>query len=810
MTMDVTAAWLRIDLRRRWRSLIVLALLIAIAGATVMAALAGARRAASAQERLNSQTLSATSLILPNTPGFDWSPIRQLPEVAALTTFVVAYSGTTEGVPEESGGFPPADDGFMRTVEKPVIFSGRPVDPRRADEVIVTRQFVEHFHKGVGDTFVLVLATPSEVAAEEGSGPNGVYTGPRITMHIVGVGESSSTWGADSPGGTGGFQPSPGLYAQYRDNIVGPDPAKSPVYINALVRLRGGEADIPQLRKDIARITGRSDIEVSNQPEQQRGIQHGIAFEARCLLAFAIAAFVAALFLVGQAIIRYAAASTVELRTLRALGMSPRQATVTAASGPVVAGVLGAALAVGGAFVASRWFPIGSAGLLETDPGLDADWTVFGPGAAIVVVLVGTAAATAALLALGASRRTYAGRRSTVAAAAARGGLPVPMSIGTRFALEPGRGRSAVPVRPAIVGAVTGVIGIIAAFIFSAGVSDAADHPERFGQTYQLGAFAGISDHDFAPVDKLVGALRANSDVTGVGNARTAVATGPSADASVSLWAYASGPKALPVVVLHGRMPRTPGEVALAPRSVSALHTGIDRRVELRGNKGRPETFTVTGVVLIPEGPHNGYADGGWVTDGGYDRLFKGFKFHLVLITLRPSARTDDAATVLSRAITKADPALKEVGLERPDPLGEVGQLREVRRLPIFLGLFLVVLAIGAVGHALATAVRRRSHDLAVLRALGMTQRQCRGVVVTQATVLAAIGLAAGVPLGFAAGRSVWRVVADYTPIQYKAPTALFVTLLVIPLAIIVANALAAWPGRRAARLRISHILRTE
>jgi len=34
--------------------------------------------------------------------------------------------------------------------------------------------------------------------------------------------------------------------------------------------------------------------------------------------------------------------------------------------------------------------------------------------------------------------------------------------------------------------------------------------------------------------------------------------------------------------------------------------------------------------------------------------------------------------------------------------------------------------------------------------------------------------------------------------------------LLVGPAALLIANLLAAWPGRRAARLRIAHILRTE
>jgi ABC-type lipoprotein release transport system permease subunit len=93
---------------------------------------------------------------------------------------------------------------------------------------------------------------------------------------------------------------------------------------------------------------------------------------------------------------------------------------------------------------------------------------------------------------------------------------------------------------------------------------------------------------------------------------------------------------------------------------------------------------------------------------------------------------------------------------------------------------------------------------------MGMTQRQCRWVVVTQATVLAVVGLVFGVPLGLAIGRSVWRVVADYTPIAYVPPVAVLTLLLIAPGALLLANLLAAWPGRRAARLRVAHILRTE
>ena len=79
------------------------------------------------------------------------------------------------------------------------------------------------------------------------------------------------------------------------------------------------------------------------------------------------------------------------------------------------------------------------------------------------------------------------------------------------------------------------------------------------------------------------------------------------------------------------------------------------------------------------------------------------------------------------------------------------------------LGVFLALLAVGAVGHALATAVHRRRHDMAVLRALGLTHAQVRTTVAWQATTLAAVGLIFGIPLGLALARTLWRVVAERT-----------------------------------------------
>jgi ABC-type lipoprotein release transport system permease subunit len=47
-------------------------------------------------------------------------------------------------------------------------------------------------------------------------------------------------------------------------------------------------------------------------------------------------------------------------------------------------------------------------------------------------------------------------------------------------------------------------------------------------------------------------------------------------------------------------------------------------------------------------------------------------------------------------------------------------------------------------------------------------------------------------------------------PLAYHTPSALWALVLIAPVALVVANLLAGWPGHRAARLRTAEILRTE
>ena len=802
------ASWLRLDLRRRWRSLLVLALLVALAAGTVMTAVAAARRGASAVDRLLAQTLPATVVAQPNQPGFDWDAVRALPEVEAVAE-VVLSDLVIEELPGGFYGYPIGGDEAMRAIERPVVLEGRLPDPTRPDELAVGPVFAGKSGFGVGDTLTLRLFAPETQDRLAFTDPSQVEPdGPIVKVQIVGVVRSPGQLlsGDEAPDGDGGLLTSPALLDAYGANFLG---ASGEGIVNAAIRLRGGEAAIPEFRAALEQLTGRPDIGIWNLADEARRVREASNFESDALLVFAVAAGAAAVVLVGQAVARLAAAVVADLPVLRALGMTPGQMIWAAAGGPLGAAVVGTAVGTAAMVAMSRSFPIGTAAFYEPDPGLDVDPPVVLVGAIAVPVAVAVAAAGGAVMALRSARGTRPRRRSGVVALAARSGAPVPVVVGGSFALEPGRGAQAVAVRPALIGAIAGIGGVLAATTFSNGVADAADHPERFGQVHELEGFVGFDGEDFAPVAQLLPTLAADPDVASVNSGRIGVAD--VGVAPVTLYTLDSAGLPWRPVLVEGRSPETADEIALAPTSAGATGASVGDAVQVTGTAGTRK-LTVTGVAFVPEFPsHNNYVSGGWVTANGYDELFgqdsglsPGFKFHIVYLALAPGADPQVVASRLGRAI-----GIEEF-LFAPDPPSPLAQIRQIVAFPVFLAWFLAVLALGTVGHALATAVRRRRHDVAVLRAVGLTRTQSRAVVLTQATVLALIGLVVGIPVGVALGRTVWRYVADTTPLSYVPPAALFAVLLAIPVALLAANGLAAWPGHRAASLRVGHVLRAE
>jgi hypothetical protein len=320
----------------------------------------------------------------------------------------------------------------------------------------------------------------------------------------------------------------------------------------------------------------------------------------------------------------------------------------------------------------------------------------------------------------------------------------------------------------------------------------------------------GFAGRDFVP-KAVLPAIARDQDVAAVNEWRAAAATDARYGASVLVYTFSPVGTAVRAVLTAGRLPTSDTEIVLAPKSSAALHAGVGDAVSLVGTTGVQRSMTVSGIGFVPAGSHCAtcsHATGSWVTDGGFDALFRSFSFHGAFIAVRPGAQPVLVAERLQRDLGSANASA--LMFAPPYPPFAVTEIAQLRPFPVALGGFLALLALAAVGHAVASAVRHRRADLAVLRALGMTRRQARAVVGAQATVLALIGVLVGLPLGVALGRTIWRAVAVYTPLEYVPPLPVLTVLLVAPSAVLLANVLAAWPAHRAARTRVASVLRAE
>jgi ABC-type lipoprotein release transport system permease subunit len=140
----------------------------------------------------------------------------------------------------------------------------------------------------------------------------------------------------------------------------------------------------------------------------------------------------------------------------------------------------------------------------------------------------------------------------------------------------------------------------------------------------------------------------------------------------------------------------------------------------------------------------------------------------------------------------------------------EIVNYRSMGAMPVILAGGLAAGAVAALGLTLVASVRRRRRDFALLKTLGFTRRQIAAAVAWQSTVIAAAGLVIGVPLGIAAGRWLWLLFArQLSAVPDPVIPAVSIALAALA-AVILANLVAAIPGRSAARTRAALVLRSE
>jgi hypothetical protein len=347
------------------------------------------------------------------------------------------------------------------------------------------------------------------------------------------------------------------------------------------------------------------------------------------------------------------------------------------------------------------------------------------------------------------------------------------------------------------------VLGVVACFTFRAGIDDALAKPERSGIVWDTGIVSFGGPFDLDTIDEVVaipGARAVNSALW--------VRALDINDVPTPTFGVQQESGDMHFVVLSGRAPTSRDEIAFAATTMEALGLSIGDRVTVGEDPNR--RATVVGKVLLPPTSHTDYDQSAWMTRDGVDDI----------LAAEPPAGAEDLWEALlvrwaPGARDAGDARLAEVAGETYflDPArlpAAVSELHPLRVLPLVLAAFFGLLAIATVAHALVSTVRRRRHDLAIMRSFGFTARQSRVAIAWQATLLAIAGVVVGVPLGILAGRTIWRWLANDYPVVYVPPIEVVAILLVIPAALLVVNAIAVGPGRAAARIRPAEALRVE
>src|SRR5262249_13176672 len=132
--------------------------------------------------------------------------------------------------------------------------------------------------------------------------------------------------------------------------------------------------------------------------------------------------------------------------------------------------------------------------------GVSFDWTVLGGGLALFCVFL--MATTVAIGVLSDPHRRSRQdqvrrvRKSQLAQLATGLGLSAPGVIGLRFALEPGRGRTAIPARSVLFGAVVALTTVVATLTFGNSLSSLVTHPDLYGWNW---TYALSSQQDIPP-----------------------------------------------------------------------------------------------------------------------------------------------------------------------------------------------------------------------------------------------------------------------------------------------------------------------
>ncbi len=818
------AVWLRLraELRGQWRGWLALAVLLGVIGGIALMAAAGARRTDTAYPRFLRASHAADLLVTPARSGFHgyFRALARLPEVSLLApAMFLQMSLPGPGASPFSGLVAQASPfgGEGVTVDRVKVLAGRIFNPADPRAVMINQQLADREHLRPGGTLHLI-GYP-----QRGPSPD-IAHGVRLAFRV-----SAIVVFDDQIVSAARERPPPWLLLSQAFARTRQAASFNPAGGGASVLLRPG-ADAAAFARGATALAARYRVgkaEVINLATGHAAAERAIRPQAAALAVFAALAGLIALAITAQLLSRQLVLDSAEFPVLRALGMTRSRLAALSLARAAVVTITGAAAAVGVAIAASPLMPIGPVRAAEPSPGIEVNLAILGAGFAViaaapllVVAPAALRAATRAKGALGLAEPAAPARPSRLGPALGLAGS-VPGSLGVRMAFEPGHGRTAVPVRSALVGTTVAVAAVVAAMVFGASFLKLVGTPHRYGQNW-----AHELDLRVGSVPLTLGS-KVLAGITGL----TGYAGGDYGQVSLAAPGSGSG-TTVPAIgldqlrgngfltLLAGRAPAGPGEIALGQRTLHALGLHIGQQVEV-GVDGTTSPMRIVGSAVFADFT----VGGGSATDLGTGAVVSASAlsqpnppfcarpatcYNFFLLKYRPGTDLQAAAAQVMRAVTRTG-CPKGLCLVTTDQRpSDIQDYTGVRDTPLILGAVLALLAVGTLAHVLLTGVRRRRRDLAVLKTLGLLRSQLLQVVSWQASALAAAALLVGLPAGLLAGRWAWALFAGSVGVAGSADVPVPIVLAVIPVTLLLASLLAAGPGWAAARIRPALILHAE
>lgn len=787
------------ELRARWRGWLALVLLLAAFAGLTFATAAGARRTDTAYQRLLKVSHPFDQFLLgvgPNPlslfPGNNPIPLpklRALPEVADLLT---AYF--FDGPAGAPGGIASPDTRMDRSFNTAKVVSGRLPDAGSVSDVAVPVSIVSMLHAHVGGTITFDL-----INGAFGDNPKIEPTKFTVTGIIAVPGEFPPYSDLGPPR----IHFTPAFYDKYKDYGAFPF---------TLVRLKRGGADVASFLKSIGAVSGGTPVIGYRQEDLARNVERSFHLQALALRLFALFLAIVAALVLGQTLGRQAMAEGIDYPALRALGVTRRQLLALGVIRASIISVTAIALAVPIAIALSPLAPTGLARAADPNPGVHFDLVALLGGALIAFVvlmlLVLVPCIRAARLAeqdeVFGRAESGAERASRSVEAVTRAGASASAVVGMRLALEPGRGRTAVPVRTTIAGVVLAVAALTITLTFGASLRYLLDTPRLYGLVWD--ADVGWDSATQQQFDDAVKAARADPNVALVGPLSPGIpfiVDGVPADGV----ALPPDDNSFLPPVESGRAPRAVNEIALGPKTLRRIHksVGDDVLVSLVGVPAH--RFHIVGRVVIPTVGHTAnLGEGSIVIDEAVSfflpRATVNDEF---VVRFKPGVDRTHARDKLQTEIASTGASV----MEPPTP-GDLLNFGRSRNLPLILAGLLALLGLGTLAHALVTSINRRRRDFAICKTLGFTRGDVARAIAWQSSTFIVVSLVFGLVVGVIAGRALWNVYANQLGILAVPRVPLVTLLLIVPAAGLLANGLALWPARSAAGTRPAIVLRAE